>query len=246
MAGLLVVALLLSWCQSVRSEQVSFSSLEWPPYTSSVLPGRGATGSIVQQILKAADINFQFLFFPWNRAVRSASAGATVGYFPEYYSFEVNREFLYSDQIGESPLGFALPAGKTVEWESLRDLKGLRIGVVDGYLNTEEFDTLAESGVLTVDAGMDDLTNLRKLALGRLDLVVIDRNVFDFLMKTETVLTSEKGKLVFADKLLAQRGLYICLARRDGAVELLEKINKAIGTMDWRSIQFGYLSRVLD
>ncbi|MDN3683592.1 hypothetical protein QW180_03180 [Vibrio sinaloensis] len=46
----------------------------------------------------------------------------------------------------------------------MSDLKGLRIGVVQGYVNTKEFDQLVERGVLAVEASVSDSRNIHKVA----------------------------------------------------------------------------------
>ncbi|MER8149753.1 hypothetical protein ABS241_20405, partial [Acinetobacter baumannii] len=66
-------------------------------------------------------------------------------------------------------------AGAPILWQQLEDLAPYRIGVVEGYVNTREFDTLMVNKRLNTFAVDEDLLNLRKLQRNRLDLAVIDR-----------------------------------------------------------------------
>src|SRR3546814_17680884 len=73
---------------------------------------------------------------------------------------------------------------------TLDDLHALSIAVVRGYTNTREFDARVADRRLTVEPAIDDLTNLRKLASGRVRLAVLDAAVIGYLLVTR----SEAGR----------------------------------------------------
>ena len=132
-----------------------------------------------------------------------------------------------------------------MDWKTLDDLKGLRIGVVDGFVNTAEFDAMVASGELNVDSSMEDITNIKKLALGRLDLAVIDKRVFNFLMQSEPSLREFKDKVVFNDKLLELKGLYVCFLRTEKGRRLVKIFNEGLGKVDWQSVQEEYFQSIM-
>lgn len=228
----------------LQTAHVVLSSLEWPPYTSGNLPGNGASGHVVTAAFRAAGVSTDLGFYPWKRAVRMAEKGRAAAYFPEYFSPRLATNFIFSEKMGTSPLGFIEPANNRVNWDSLSDLKGLRIGVVDGYVNTPEFDNMVALKELTVDPGVDDMMNIKKLALGRLDLAVMDRNVFEYLMKTAPCLAPFKDKIVFNKKLLGIRGLYVCFPRSDGGRKLLRLFNRGLSKIDWMKEQQEYMQSI--
>lgn len=214
------------------------ASLEWPPYTGQSLRGLGASSEVVRQAFLKSGVSLEIHFFPWARAVAMArTSGEFAGYFPEYRAARIEDSFIFSDSIGESPLGFAEPAGAPVRWSNLHDLKGLTIGAVQGYVNTEEFDRMAEAGELRVEMAPDDLTNLRKLLGGRIQLAVIDENVFRHLLATEPDLKAGQKKLQFNGKILEVKELFVCFRRDSDGERLAKLFNEGLAGIDARRIE---------
>lgn len=175
------LALGLSLSASAYADTFQLNSLDWPPYTGAKLPEQGTSAKAVKEAFGKGGHKVSVKILPWQRAVDTAKSDPSiVGYFPEYY--DASLDCVFSDPIGTGPLGFAQNSSKPISWQNLDDLKGLRIGVVAGYVNTAEFDERASKGQLNADATQSDEQNLIKLANGRLDLAVIDRNVMDYLL----------------------------------------------------------------
>jgi len=221
-----------------QGEAAVLASLEWPPYTGQSLGGLGASSEVVRQAFQRAGIPLEIHFFPWARAVAVARTSVEyAGYFPEYRAARIEDSFLFSDSIGQSPLGFAETADAPVNWSTLQDLRGLIIGTVQGYVNTEEFDRMAEAGELRVEQATDDLTNLRKLLGGRINLAVIDENVFLHLLATQPDLRDGQRKLKFNGRILEMKELFVCF-RRDAAGERLAKLfNEGLAGIDARRVE---------
>ena len=136
-----------------------------------------------------------------------------VAYFPEYHAKAKEAECLYSDPVGVSPLVLVERKAEPVTWHSYDDLAGRKIGVVKGYLNTEELDARIASKVLAVDHALDDARNILKLAAGRVDAAVIDLNVFNYLVKNDASVKAAAGPLQVNAKFLEDKQLFICFTR---------------------------------
>jgi len=243
LASLLLLAILAR--PAAATDVVYLTTLEWPPYVGAALPGMGASASIIRQALATAGLETDVRFFPWKRAIAMAAKGQVHGYFPEYLDKSVSQRFLYSDVIGSSPLGFIEPANATVDWTSLDDLRGKVIGTVAGYVNTAEFDAKAAAGELTVAEAASDSSNIRKLAAGRLDMAVIDRNVYLYLMDASPELRGLQGKLRFNPRLLEEKNLYLCVPKGAGAEMLVRSFNEGLRRLDPLKVQAEYLDKVL-
>ncbi len=231
---------------SGAAQTMSLTSLEWPPYTGADLVDDGASAKVVREALTSAGMDLQVRFFPWQRAVQTAQQDANfIGYFPEYHAESIEVDFLFSDPIGTSPLGFIENTDKPVTWAALNDLKPHTIGVVSGYVNTAEFDAMMESGQLKTDPVTDDATNIRKVAAGRIDLAVMDRNVFLYLLRTDPELRNLEGKLRFNDRLLEIKKLYVCLRKSPEGETALNKLNEGLAKIDVDGTQNGYIQRAL-
>lgn len=239
-----LVMILLLWSSHCFSDNiVRLTSLEWPPYSGKQLEQQGASVAVAKAAFTAMGYQLTVDFFPWSRAVSMAQDNNTAyaGYFPEYYAEDIAQQFIYSDEIGISPLGFIEQRQHPISWSALDDLKGHRIGVVQDYVNTRKFDAMANSGQLQTEAVISDKHNILKLINGRLDLAVIDRNVMDYLFRTEPSLRHQSSKAAFNRRLLANKKLYICFKKTPQGQKLAEIFNQGLAKIDIRSIMEKHL-----
>lgn len=203
---------------------VYLTSLEWPPYTGKDLPQGGSVTALVRAALAAVGYTLRVEYYPWSRAVALARTPQFAGYFPEYTSPQVARDCLLSPPIGSSLLGFAETVDQPVRWRSLDDLAAYRIGVVQGYVNTDAFDRRVLERKQGVDVARDDVHNLMKLAAGRVSLAVIDKSVFAYLSQHDPRLRAIEHRLSFNERPLEEKLLYICFRPgKEGA-----RINKLV------------------
>jgi len=202
------VALVFLFISAVSyADTVKLTSLEWPPYSGKDLPNQGASIAVAKAAFEAMGHTLEVDFFPWSRAVALAkSDDSYAGYFPEY--FYESDNFLFSEPMGEGPLGLVEQTSKPVQWESLEDLKSYQIGVVQDYVNTAELDAMIASGEITASAVTSDAQNILKVAAGRVDTAVIDSNVLDYLLANDPRVSKLHGKVRMNAKLLVTKKLY--------------------------------------
>lgn len=232
--------------QAHAEDVVSLTSLNWPPYTGFYLPAQGMTTHVVRSALNYADLELSVDFFPWKRSMSLASReGTYLGYFPEYPGEERRPGFLFSDSVGTSELGFVERVDDPVQWKSLPDLRDRLIGVVSGYINTPEFDSMARKGLIRIDPASSDSLNILKVASGRVDMAVMDREVFKYLLQSEPELAEVSHLVRFNEKLLGRLTLHVCFRKRPGAQELLRRFNAGLRKVDRQEIQSRYLRQVM-
>ena len=204
----LVVCLFVPVSAVHASEKIKLTTTEWKPYVGSRLKNQGYVAELVIAAFKRSGKDVKIIFVPWARAVRLAEAKAVDGYFPEYYSDNLKKNFFVSDPFPGGPLGFFKRKGERITIKRLTDLKPYKIGVVRGYINTAEFDA---AHYLMKDEATDDLMNFNKLIKGRIDLVVCDKFVGQFLLKQE--LSSSAERIEFVSPPLEEKKLYICIGK---------------------------------
>ena len=191
--------------------KVILATGEWPPYVSADLEGQGATVEVVRAAFKAVGVDVEIRFYPWTRTMYEAKHDkALAGYFPEYPREEVESEFLLSDSIGKSPLGFAKIKGRRIQWLTHSDLTKYSIATVRGYANGERLDAMVKAGDIVADESVSDTFVLRKVLAGRVDYGVIDINTFDYLMKADVLLRKGKQNLEMDSHLLEVLNLHVC------------------------------------
>lgn len=238
----LLLGVNLSGTVAANEKQVVLASLEWPPYTSNNLPEQGASVAVAKAAFKAMGYDLKVEFYPWSRAVDLGKKDAKfAGYFPEYYSDDVAKEFTLSEPMGSGPLGFAERSDAVVSWSKLADLSSKKIGVVQDYVNTSEFDARVAARQQSVDVAPDDGKNLLKLANKRIDLAVVDKNVLNYLLKTDNQLKSFQGKLQINAKLLEDKKLYVCFKKNADGQKIAKIYNEGLKKIDINSIMAKYL-----
>lgn len=212
------------------AESIRLASLDWPPHAGATLANEGASIHRVREALAHEGHALEVEFLPWTRAVAAAGRadGGIVGILPEYSSEESRARWLLSSPIGESPLGFVERSDRPVNWRQLEDLVGFRIGVVRGYINETRFDALVARRVLTVEEASDDLTNLRKVAAGRLDIAVIDANVLAHLVSQHPDLRDAELPLQFNARPLETKTLHVAFRRDEEGRRAWEALERGL------------------
>lgn len=224
-----IALLLLMLSAFAKAETLHMASLSWPPYTGSTLEHQGP---VIERLRGAIASQGQYLsvdFLPWQRALllmRTPSQYMAFG--PAYDAPSRREHFIQSDVVGYSPLGIAYRRGDPVQWQNLSDLHKLRIGVVRDYVNTDAFDTDVRTGRQPVDYADTDRQNLLKLAYGRVDAIVIDRQVLYFLLAEDPALAPFRGDILMADKLLANKPLYITFRNSATGHHWRDLLNKGL------------------
>lgn len=239
----ILLSLLLLFPLQLLANTIRLTTLEWPPYTSQSLPDGGLTGHIVKKAFAEAGLKVEFDFYPWQRAIMLAADPTQPysGYFPEYLSDRFPSLWRNSTSVGASILGLAQLSGPLIPWQQLEDLSPYRIGVVAGYVNTSEFDQLMAIKRLQTFAVYGDHLNLRKLQRDRLDLAVIDRDVFYWLLQHDGKLDSTG--LQFHPKILEHKSLHIMF--RPDQQDLKERLELAIARLDIMRLIEDYQRRYL-
>jgi polar amino acid transport system substrate-binding protein len=204
----------LSLCGRCEAQTVRLASTEWPPYSGAELVQQGAATAVVRAAFASMGVSVKVEFFPWARAVMLGTSDKSFdGYFPGYPDAERMRKSYASLPIGSSPLGFAQRMDNPINWQDISDLTGLRLGVVNGYVNTMDLDAAIAADQVHGDVAPSDQSNLTKLFMARVDAAVIDRHVFEYLSLTDPTIAAQGGKLEFNKKILSNRDIHVFFKR---------------------------------
>jgi polar amino acid transport system substrate-binding protein len=227
---------------------VHVATLNWPPYTAPDLPRGGAVTSVVRAAFAQMDVDIEVRFWPWKRAIAKAKTAdnKVVAYFPGYHCHhDPESDFVPSDPIGFSPLGFAEHVDAPQTWHTLESLEGKRIGTVVGYANTEAFDRKVDAGELRTIPSSDDATNLMRLVERRVDLAVVDRFVLAYLLNSHRRLSRHADELRFDQQTLEDKGLHLCF-RNDGTGQRLRELfDRGLDRLDPQGMLDRYVERMV-
>ena len=223
---------------SVTADTLELSTLEWPPFTGVNLIDNGVTSQIVQQALSYEGHDLKVTVLPWNRAIRVAKKGGNSGYFPEYIN--ATNDFIFSNSLGNSPIGLLERKNNPIKWDIVSDLNKYTLGVVKGYVNTEEIDKMIVNGQQPFEAASDERQNILNLAAGRIDAIVIDYNVYQYLQH-EPKIADIADLLQMNTKPLELKSLHIAFSKTRKGREWLDIINRGLSQFDAQQMMDAYL-----
>lgn len=210
------------------SEVVRITSGEWPPFTSEQLPHGGILSHIVTQAFALEGITVEYGYLPWKRAYEYARNGkwdGSVGWAPSAKHLEdlyLSRPVLFVDKA------LYYRKGDPFDWQTIEDLRRWRVGATAGYYYGAEWERAVTTGHLSVDEVNSDDLNLRKLLRNRVDVVAMEVDVADYLMRTQ--LTPQEAALIARHPLLlATTPISLALSRRlDKNPALLARFNRGL------------------
>ena len=231
--GQLGLSLLLSLSMNVaQADTEVLISGEWPPYSGVAEPDGGSVTAVVRQAMLASGQDVKIGFFAWNRLRPLMEINREyAGRFPDYYSSERARGCHYSDVVGESPLGLAELQNAPLSWATVEDLTRYRIGTVKTYVNAPVFDRLVKEGRIKTLTVATDEENLINLTMGKVDGIIIDRNVYAYLLSKSPQVKAVAGRLQLNSRTLVVHKLYICFSRNEKGRILRDNFNKGLKSL---------------
>ena len=239
---LLLAVALLSAIPASAAETWKIASLDWQPFSGKDLPEGGAGIAVLRAALKAEGIDLEVEFYPWSRALEKGAQTDFVGIYPSWPE-EVPEGFVGSASFFESPVGFVEPKGKPLVWSTLDDLAGKKIGIVQDYGNTVEFMQLVNSGVIDAKPVTDDLTNIRKVAGGRIDGAFIDLNNLEYFLMNDA--KNLAGKVQVNEKVIDSKDLLLSINQNFPEKDVNDIVVRGISKIDADQIIKDYMDKYL-
>ncbi len=208
-------------------DRIVLATLDWPPYVGRTMDNQGYVTAIVKEAFGRSGVTADIRFHRWSRVIGLVKRGQVDGYFPEYYNDEIRSYARFSDPMPAGPLGFFKRSDSQIEFTELKELSHLRIGIVKGYVNSAAFDAATFLNKHPVN---DDLSNFRLLLAGRVDLVVADRYVGEYLLAHH--LPEHWADVTFLHHILEQKQIYLCIrSGRDNTLVFLNTFNRGLQEM---------------
>jgi len=157
------------------AEKITLANGEWAPYLSKDLKHSGYMSHIVSEAFAEEGIEVDYVFLPWKRGFEDAKEGKYQGSLIWGYNDDRAKDFLYSDTVAELGTSLFYNKSNPIEWNEPTDLKKYKMGGVIGY--AYGIEELEKQGILKIERIGKDVGNYKKLAAGRLDIVLEDTEV---------------------------------------------------------------------
>lgn len=174
-AGILLITLLLVFAKPAFAEPIRLAYVDFPPYEY-VENGRaaGVLVTIVKEVFERAEVDLQLEFLPFKRAFEYVVAKRLDGLFNLYKIDDRLPLFDYSEPIIVNELVLFVKNSSDLKFESIDDLKGLKIGAMRGYTYGDKFD---KNDLFIKELSSNHEAIFKKLARGRIDAYPCDKLV---------------------------------------------------------------------
>ncbi len=199
--ALMFFLLLLQTSTLLAEKTIVLTTGEWEPFTSQSYKNSGIANAIVKEAFKIQNINVTYKFYPWKRAMFYAKIGKYEGSSLWIKTKQRELDFLYSKEpiLTHSTTFFHLRKTHFNWNDDINYLKKFKLGTTLGYSYSLELNNAIKNNILKPDVGLDDLKNLKKLLLGRIELFICDKNVCLTLIKKYFTKT-EQNKITYSRK----------------------------------------------
>lgn len=212
---------------NAESKPLKIAGSVWPPYIVDKGTEKGAATALVTEILKRAGYKTEVSIQTWPRTLEGTSAGIYDVIISSWKTKEREAHFQYTDPYFVNTIQFVKRKGNPINFRGYQDLRGLVIGVVNGYAYGDEFDKA--QGILKVPAN-HLIQNLLLLQRGRIDLTLGDKWVVRHEL-TDYFPTAIK-EFEFLGKPVATRPLHAAVSLAHPQHDKIVKdFNKALKTM---------------
>lgn len=184
---------------------------------------------ILKEVTKRTGISFTYTMVPWKTAFEKSKngEGAIIG-----LSKTTERQEIwnYSSVMYSDPLVLVAWKDRPLPFSGLSSLQGKKIGIKLGASYGDDFSAAVKSGVFEVIQTHDRVGQLKMLARGRLDAVLISPGAFALepLFIEDEDLDRNRDKYEVVDPPLKLDPNYLGIPKSMGKTYLLEDIDAAL------------------
>jgi polar amino acid transport system substrate-binding protein len=219
-----------------NAETLPLITLEYPPWNYKDRVTGEPTGSsveIVTEIFRRMGYEVKIDIKPWKRGQKEAAEGKYAGIFTFSKNPERERYFYYAEPISTvSAEVFFKRKDRDITFETLEDLKGkgLQMGTVDGYNQSDIFKNAVKEGYFETQplaSDNPDFQNLMKIKKGRIDLFVCPLNLCSFIIRENP---EEFSDIDYIDKRISRSFFfYFAVPKKwPNALELKNRFNEEL------------------
>ena len=222
------IILLISASIGICEESVQMGIAEWAPLISKDYKHNGVVTRIVTEAFALEGVSVINEWAPWKRAYHNVeneifdlSPGLTK-------TPEREKQVNFSDPIFETFQVFFHLKSFPFQWQSIEDLKGIRIGACLGYYYGEEFMRAEKEGIIKVEYVPRDKQNIMKLLKNRIQIFPLNiLTGYDLIQKNTTpdafALITHHSK-----KLAPPSPAHVIFAKNARNVRMMQLFNKGL------------------
>lgn len=212
-------------------QSIELANGEWPPLLGENLPHQGYASQIVQRAFALQKINVVYRFYPWKRSIEEARSGRIAGTLLWTNNADRQKDFLVSHAVYRSKTMLFFNRNRPLQWQSLADLKGHRVGITNGYSYGEKWEQLIRNRTLIPDQANTDAQNFAKLLANRIDAFPCEEVIGMHIIRHQMAATAMQ-QLNISSKPVHEETMHLLISRRHPeAAELMRRFNAGLAQM---------------
>lgn len=189
----------------------------------------GILPAIFSRLSKDTGDTYELILVPWRRAlVESETNRGGITNISRNKSREIYYDF--SLPIYDDDIQLVVLKGKEFRYRELIDLKGKTVGGAYGASYGDDVDRAIAVGVITVERDPGQLSRMRKLLSGRVDVAIVGNGVagFETLIASAPDLLASRSQFVVLPQPLLRDSLHLAFSKTMNMKPALERFNKAL------------------
>ncbi len=186
----------------------------------------GIYPALIREIFDRMGEDVQLSALPWRRALNEANAGAC-GIAGVYKNSQRLSAFDFSDKLFDEVIEIYVAKSRGHDLRGVRGLYGRVVGVLRGWSYGDEFDMAVKAGKIKVEEVSGDMQNFEKLAAGRLDAVLANRESADIVISSGGL----SDKVEMSTMPLISTSTYLAFAKSANKTDLLARFDAALAAM---------------
>lgn len=212
---------------AAQAETLRVTGSLWSPYLDPELDQGGLAVDLVRTALARAGYDIEASMENWTRAYEGTAVGVYDVVAAVWQSERRLDDLVFSEAYLLNDIVFLTRRGVLVDYRTLSDLTGLRIGVVRDYAYDEKFDTHPDLYRVVNNHLIQNLLLLRQ---GRLDVIVGDK--WSILHQISVFMPEDVSAFNMLPQPLARRALRLGVSRSNPkANEIAAAFDQAIAAM---------------
>lgn len=171
--------LLCVWliCANALADTLLVSSTDWQPYTGHELQGGGIINQLVTEAFARSEIQVEYEYVPWARALFRASHGQVDAVTPTYISAERQQMLAFSEPLYQVEARFITLDDSPLPFDgSFASLAPYTIAVLRDSVPAQQ---LKQAGIRVVEVSEQE-QNVGLLLKRRVDALLLPSEVFFF------------------------------------------------------------------
>jgi polar amino acid transport system substrate-binding protein len=209
-----------------QNQKLKLASDVWPPFTN-VKGEESIALNLVKTALERVDIETEIEISDFDKVIKEIESNTTDGTAAIWKTQEREKTLLFSAPYLQNQLILVGLKGTDVTAKTIDALTGKKIGVVKNYAYG---DKLLHAKNITLIFSESDQTNLEKLFDKKVDYMLVDKLLINYLLKYE--LNNVQELLAIANKPFETKMLYFALNKNvPDADIIISKFNDEIKLM---------------